>query len=119
MRRILWAVTACSVVLAAGCMPDELTDADLERIAMEKSVGGEPCPGDDPGVICCDNDQICRDQQHLFCFEPICDNGRCIKTLGLPIAPGSPCAVPGCEHDCICSPPKRGEPDSAGICIKK
>ena len=122
MKRILWALVATAgiVALTTACMPAELSDAELTKIADEKAAGSDgPCPPDDPGVICCDHDQICRDAPDMHCFEPRCEKGRCIRTLDQPLKPGTPCVVPMCTVDCVCSGPIKGVPDSAGHCVPK
>ncbi len=107
MKRNVWALLAAAgiIAMAASCMPDELTDAELAEIAHNK--GGGENPGGDcvPPEECCVTTPECMDKPHLHCFEPVCTGGRCVKTLSEPKAPGTVCAVPDCPG-CICAGPK-------------
>jgi|ETNmetMinimDraft_26_1059896.scaffolds.fasta_scaffold172664_2 hypothetical protein len=110
MKRIFLALVAALSIaaLASACMPDELTQEELNQFAAAK--GGESCI----------DDQHCRGMGHLVCFKPVCDNGQCKKTVNEPSAPGAPCVVPDCETDCICAESKDvPNTEQIGHCIHK
>lgn len=107
----------------SGCLPGELTDAELEKIRndIEQSKGGgEPC---DPnkGEICCPGGlPDCANQPAITCRYPRCVAGRC-EWDDKPKAPGSPCHFDGCPEDnCMCAGPKDVPmPEEVGNCIPR
>ncbi len=117
MKRYLWALftTAGLIALATACMPDQLSQQELDQIAHEKggNPGDECAPPDD----CCKTPEDCSNMPHLTCWAPQCEGGRCVKKLTNHAPPGSPCERDGCQDNCICAGPSHPEGD--GICVPK
>lgn len=88
-----WALLV-GVASAAGCLPEEYTDAQLAAY--------------------CNSADDCASLDGYACWEATCVNHQC-QTNNTPRAAGSSCWTPKCGSDCFCTP--ASAPVGVGKCM--
>lgn len=92
-RSWLW-MAAASVALC-GCLPDELSDAQL--------------------VGWCKVDADCAAKDEYACLQAKCTANQCVPT-GSVVTPHTACHTSTCSGACVCSAPK-DKPGKPGVCF--